>query len=204
MPFIEVVNCAQVNLVYSLFGQEVENTLYFQYPSLPTDSDLAALANDINTWAADNLLPQLSNDIALVRVVATDLTSESGGQQTFTNTTPVAGGKSNQSLPGNCAFCVSFRSGFRGRSFRGRNYVAGLAEQDIVDNDVSSALAGVIVAAYEELLGLFEGGVPDWVIASRFHDGAPRDTGLTTPVSAVVATDFHIDSQRRRLTSRGR
>jgi hypothetical protein len=41
------------------------------------------------------------------------------------------------------------------------------------------------------------------VVVSRYHLGAPRVTGIATPVITYLATDNNVDSQRRRLTGRG-
>ena len=91
-----------------------------------------------------------------------------------------------------------------GRSFRGRNYVVGVPQDQVVDiNHVQSSYAAAWIDTYSELLeGTFEEG-QQWVIVSRFEDGSPRETGIASEVLTVTVVDDVIDSQRRRLPGRG-
>jgi hypothetical protein len=42
------------------------------------------------------------------------------------------------------------------------------------------------------------------VVLSRISEGVPRDLALAQAVTGILTTDLFIDSQRRRLTGRGR
>jgi hypothetical protein len=42
------------------------------------------------------------------------------------------------------------------------------------------------------------------VVLSRISEGVPRDLALAQTVTGILTTDLFIDSQRRRLTGRGR
>jgi hypothetical protein len=105
---------------------------------------------------------------------------------------------------------VSFRTESRGRSFRGRNYIVGLTEDQVTGNDFASGITGLFQAVYELLLDFGQDIAWAWVVASRFsgvdpvtHDPIPRTTGIATVVTAVTVVDNFVDSQRRRLTTRG-
>jgi len=152
----------------------------------------------------------VSNAVQLVEVVVTDMSSLTGGQVSFSPPIGEFGGKGGPPLPSNVSLSISFRTALRGRSFRGRNYVVGLAVDDQLDqNSIKPTVMSAWVDAYTELIALASGAGATWIVASRFSgvdgDGhpVPRAAGVTTPITNVVATDNTIDSQRRRLPGRG-
>jgi len=107
-------------------------------------------------------------------------------------------------LPGNCSLSISFRTAGRGRSSRGRNYFVGLVESQVNGDVVNGGNVDAYQTLYEELIGA--GSVVtgwQWVVVSRFFNGAPRTAGLAQPVTAVVVVDSFIDSMRSRLLGRG-
>lgn len=210
MAFVPVLNTIECEIRMELHGQKIENTLYFK-PVLPEGlGNTVALGNAILVWWASTLAPNLSEDLILRELYMTDLTTAESGTLTVPAPAPApVGGRTSDSLPGNCALCVSFRTGMRGRSRRGRNYVPGLAELDVADSRVDATRADAIVAAYEALATAI--AAEDWthVVVSRFSgvdaqgNPIPRAAGVTTEVTAYVIVDTVVDSQRRRLPSRG-
>ena len=204
MAFIPVNDVLLLELRQSLFGQKIENTFGFRLDGGWSPAQLATLMNNMLLWWNAELAPFLSEDISLREIVATDLSSATG--PVVTQAAPVpnpTGDATIGSLPGSCALCVSFRTNSRGRSFRGRNYVAGLPETNVTGNTVAAATVNGIQTAYQEIL---IGGVAapfEWVVISRFTAGAPRVAGIGTPITTAVVVDPFIDSQRRRLTGRG-
>ena len=75
---------------------------------------------------------QLSQDIEFREAYYTDLTSATAPTYTRTSGLPIDGSATNDALPANCALCISHRTNGRGRSSRGRTYIAGIPE-DIVN-----------------------------------------------------------------------
>lgn len=113
-------------------------------------------------------------------------------------------------MPGNVTMSVSFRTALRGRSFRGRNYVAGLTEDQVAGNIFISTLSASWKAAYEAIAAAIASTGWTWVVVSRFSgvdavtkEPIPRAAGVTTPVLSVIVVDDFVDSQRRRLAGRG-
>lgn len=151
-----------------------------------------------------NVIPRQSTDLTLREIVVTDLTAADAGTVTVPVTTPTAGTVGSQSLPGNCAFCVSLRSAFRGRSSRGRIFIAGLPESSTSLGRVDAGLAAEYVAAIEAMRELEDDPNP-WslMIVSKRHNNAWRTEAAQFQVQAVTMVDTVIDSQRRRLIGRG-
>jgi len=113
------------------------------------------------------------------------------------------GGDTSPAMPGNVTWCVSFRTNQRGRSSRGRNYIYGITEAVAAGNFIDTATANTWVGFYELMMS--PTFAPDfaWSVLSRYTDGAARTSGLAIPITSVIATDYALDSQRRRLAGRG-
>lgn len=204
MPFIPVPGVVQVEIRQTLHGQRIENVFYVDVGTEVPTSSLENITELMGDWWEALVLPNLSNNIALREVYGTDLSSASGGTHTRTYTTPVPGSVVGESLPANCALCVSLRTAQRGRSFRGRSYVAGIPEEASANSVVSNVVAAPLLAAYQTLItsGDYTERFP-LVVVSRVADGAPRVTGVATPIVTAVLTNQVISSQRRRLPGRG-
>lgn len=206
MPFVPVPNTAQVNVRGTYLGEQVENTLYVRSNTAWSAATLQGLTDTIAAWVEGPYRAVLSTAWTYREVYAVDLASASGPTATTTPLGAVAGAKVGDPLPGNVSLCVSFRTGARGRSFRGRNYISGLVEPEVSGNSINLAFAEQVVLVYQQLL------IPDeylqigwtWVVVSRRANNAWRTTGVATPVTQVLIVDNFVDSQRRRLPGRGR
>lgn len=205
MAFIPVPNTVEAHIIQSLLGEIIENTLYFVWPEAVLASEVAQLAASVGTWFLTSQLPNLSEQLTYLRTETQDLTTE--GAPAYTDATGVGtpGGVAHPSLPGGTAFCASFRTALGGRSFRGRNYVGGVDVTSQAGNQITSAAGDLMIAAYNALPAAVAADLPDaqWCVVSRYHLGAPRTSGVTTPVITAVATNYDLDSQRRRLAGRG-
>jgi len=203
MPFQPVEATALVELLMTLDGQKIENTLHFRRATDFTVSDLEVLAGDMVDWWTNQLAPNLSADVSLVAVKCTALHDQTGPQHITTSGLPQVGGVNSSAGPNNSAFCVSFRTDLIGRAFRGRNYVPAIPENVITISRISSTVAAAIVTAYDVLLGTSSNG-NTWVVVSRTVNKVKQSpVALTNPVTAVQAVDLVMDSQRRRLPGRG-
>lgn len=204
MPFIPVADTVLAEIRQELFGQRIENTLYFRMVGGSGIAESTGLANDLIVWWTTLLSQFLSLDLTLREVTITDLSTATGYSVTVGAPTPnPTGDIAVPALPGSVAACVSFRTTNRGRSFRGRNYVAGLPENAVEGNTLSPTTRNGIVNSYGGIASTVVSFPWEWVVVSRYSNGAPRVAGTATLVSAVVMTDDFVDSQRRRLTGRG-
>jgi len=204
MPFVPVADTVEVELFQRLHGQEIENTQYWRLDGGLTTGAVIDLWNNLLVWWTTTFSTPLSGDLTLHGGKFTDLSSETGFSLDFNAPTPnPSGGDPSPALPGNAAITVSFRTPNRGRSFRWRNYVAGLPESQVTGNTVSLAVTTALQAAYTQLLSLPLDDPWEWVVVSRVADGAPRVTGVATAITSATVVDQFVDSQRRRLTGRG-
>jgi len=206
MPFVPVPKTIACDVIAELFGQVIENTLYFAFPDEPLISEVAQLSSSVAEWAVGALCPVLSEDYIYKRTEARGIWDQA--QPAITNVvgTNTPGAVASPGAPGGTCIAVSFRTAYGGRSYRGRNFVSGFPLNACEGNQLATAYASGIVEAYEAL-------VPDYVaddlpnavhvVASRFSLGAPRVTGITTPINAYLMVNRDLDSQRRRLTGRG-
>lgn len=206
MAFVPVPDTAECNVIGMLFGQIVENTLYFATEGGWLPSSIIQLAASVGEWAVGSLCAKLSHDYTYLRTEAKDISAP--GMTTATNTTGTgtAGGNISDSAPGNVSMCCSFRTNLTGRSYRGRNYVPGIPTGGITGNQIDPVYFDTVVASYNAMVADYiADDLPDavWVVVSRYHLGAPRVAGVATPVEVAIATNYDLDSQRKRLNGRG-
>jgi len=206
MASVPVANTILAELIMGLGGELIENTLYFEMPTAPTVPDLEALGVILRDWWGANVAPELSNAVSLIRIELTDLTGPTGPAVSFTAGLPDPGLNVGEPAASNVAPAISFRTGSRGRSFRGRNFISGIPEAGISGNIVAGVVLDNLTDAYNQLAVDTLAGGFTWVVVSRFsgvdpvtHDPIPRVAGVTTPILSAEFTDNVVDSQRRRL-----
>lgn len=209
MPeFVPIPNTAQVDVRGLLWGQQVQNTLYFSHiGGVITDEDLDELALFVAGRWTDYFQPWLCHAYTFIEVYAVDLTSPTGPSSTastgggWTGEYPT----DSQSMPGALTLCIAFRTNGRGKSQRGRNFWPGLPRNIVSGNQVTVTYASTAASKYNVLLPGGAAPIPgwQWVIASRVSNGAPRPVGVIIPVIEATFVDLNVDCQRRRLHGRG-
>ena len=139
-----------------------------------------------------DILTNLSQDISFNQIIVQNLGGVASGIYVLDISPPDAGSRTQDSLPGSVAFCVSLKSALAGRRFRGRKYFSGLGEEDVFQNGLDSGVAGGIVAAINDLITALAGGGTPLSIFST--------TGLTlVPVVNASASDLRVDTMKGRL-----
>lgn len=208
MVYVPVINVAQTEIRGSIYGQDVENTLYWSHIGGAIDTAaIQGLATAIEQWWYTSGQTKLPQAYQYREVLATDLTTATAPTATadaeggFVGTYPTDA----NTMPGNCTICVTFRTNGRGRSSRGRNYWPGLPRNTVVGNSVNVAYTGQIESMYQNLLpnGLNPPPGWQWVIVSRWLNKVQRPVGAILPVTDVVFANQYVDSMRRRLPGRG-
>lgn len=203
MAFIPVPDTAKATLQWSIAAQVVEITLHFYKTGGWDAASLTALCADLLAWFALELKPILWTSSVLTNINATDQTTISAPS---IDAPVVSGGTgANGSTPAalNATAAVKFNTALRGRSYRGRNYVPTLPNNQLTSPvELQAALALAWASAYAALPTYLGGSSSDHVVASRYNAGAARVTGVHTPVTSY-ACDQSVDSQRRRLQGRG-
>lgn len=204
MAFIPVPNTVMVEAVFEQAGQIVENTMYFENVDSSTDAGgITALLTEIRNTIQTELLPLLSSTIQLVRLVGTLLDAVDAISITLNVSPPTAGGVGGGAAPNNVSYTISFLTASRGRSFRGRNYIAGIPDDARAGNVIDADFRTGLLAYYTELRATTSEEGWQMVVVSRYHNHLPRVTGVTTPITSFTTYDTVVDSQRRRLPGRG-
>lgn len=201
--FIEVANCAMFELRFTLFSQKIENTLYFEEALSWSAASLQDQCEALADWWTTTLAEQFSTGLVLNSVAGTSLQAFNAPAVEYSIPGGSAGTQIQQAAPGNVAVCVTFKTNLRGRSYTGRNYVAGIPLNQVTGNTVNADWCEDLRAGYNLLTDAFGSVLGTWVVVSRYTNKLPRAIGISTPVRSVVMTDNNIDSQRRRLNGRG-
>lgn len=202
MAFIPVPNSAQLCFDFTTAGQNWQFCVVIRKSAPPlTSTDLANASAVAASWWSTNLRPLIQNNTVLRQTRATDISVEGGGQSIATVGT--AGTNGGILVPLNAALVVSLRTAKRGRSYRGRIYLGGLEQTDLVsETDVAGAYVTSVLAAIAALQSQLDTNSFDLVVASKQHNKVVTNPAETNEVIAATC-DSHIDSQRRRLFGRG-
>jgi hypothetical protein len=206
MPFQVAPGCAEFSFNQRLHGQRVQNNITLWSPGLVwTSEDLTTAANALYGWFGGTVMANLSYELTLVEVVGKYLGMESGPIGTRAPAEAMAGLGGDQSSPANVTACISFRTGLSGRSYRGRNYIAGIQEEDTSGSRFAAALLTGLQSAYEALGDVLTGlaNPAQHVVLSRYALGSLRPEAIPTAVLSYLFVDDAVDSQRRRLIGRG-
>ncbi len=202
MPFIPIPGCAQVNIRGTINGVPMENVLNFRKETLTSWS--SAQLGDLNSavitnWATD-IVPLFASGYVALSVYCRDLTTESSA--VFEGNFPPGtdGAADGETLPGSVALVLTHSTGLAGRSFRGRTYFGGLSELSVTGNNAVAGFVSDLGEGFNNFIGTLAGNDFLLVVASRYHNNAPRDFGIVTTVQSSIFRDTRVDSQRRRLS----
>lgn len=202
MAFIPVPLTAQVATRFLWDSQEVANVYHVTNPGGWDGGTLTDVASIFANWWDVELQPGIASSCSLVEVAATDISVAGGRGVLYTTGLPLVGGSADPSLPNSVTVAVKWATGFTGRSYRGRTYHIGLVEPQVTNNTVVSGYVTTLTAAYNALRTSLAAEGYTLVVASRYADKAPREEGITTPITAASVNPI-VDVQRRRLPGRG-
>jgi hypothetical protein len=200
MAFVAAPNIIQVEWRMLLFGQKIENRLMVDNLAEITPAVLESEAIRAWDWWEATYRAGIMDTCTLASVVATDMGEQNGSQFTYAPDTTTVGLLTGQSLPNETAFCISLHTASRGRSARGRWFVAGIHDDTRTDpNTVSATAAEEWRSSLQNYINLTVEAAKAVVIVSRFSNGVLRPGGpVYFPVTAAAVTDLILDSQRRR------
>jgi len=203
MAYIPAVNVAEAVVFGTLASQQIAMVLNFLYPTAITTTQLEDLAEGIVVEWGNNLATQISTQLQMLSGKVTDLTTASSPVREFFPASPVPGTVGSASVASNAALVISHHTAQRGRSFRGRTYIAGVPLNGTVDaGHITATYQTNILAAWQNYIADVESLGGNFVIVSRENGGVPRTTAVATPVTAE-SVNVDLDSQRRRLPGRG-
>ena len=203
MAFQAVPNTVQVDVVYLLFGQRVENVFHVTFGSGVDAATLVDTRDVFIEWLTGAWMTSMGTDLSVAEIDVTNLSIPDGTMLAWSPTTPLVGSGGSGCEPGNVSFCLSARTGISGRSFRGRKYVAGVPTAQRTGNTANSGWVGTLITALNALISLLADINGLLVVVSRIENGVERLEGIVTEIISWTASDLYLDSQRRRLTGRG-
>ena len=202
-PFVPLADGAQVELLYLLDGQVMENRLWFVCRQPPIDQDkLQALADGCAVLFRDELLPFLSSDLQLTSTLATDWTDD---PPPFVAGTIVLTSGSNTS--GSHSANVAIRVRFKGSNLetwrQNSNFTPGIPKDQVNLNTYTEDIRDGIFEAYVSLIdsAAFFGEFPAWrwVTTSRQVNNAPRTEQLFARTDFIEFPNPHTTQRRKRL-----
>lgn len=147
----------------------------------------------------------IEDDFSWTGIEVTDLRTLDGPQYSSDSSFPVQGNIDGQPLPPAVAGLISWGTARRGRSFRGRTYVAGFAETGSTGTHMETTAHTALAALADGLMN------PDFNlgIISRYSGytvdpdtgrkiPTPRDPGIITDVTSRVVHDLWATQRRRQ------
>lgn len=163
-----------------------------------TPTDMSALNTAIQGWLHNDLTSFQATTFEWYEITTYDLVSSSAPVVTTGITEPGVGtafAAANQ-----VAAVVTFLTGNRGRSFRGRNFIPGV-DQNAILNTIALKVASqtALTGYYNNLPTALSGTNFQHVVLSRYAGGVARTLGVATQVTSYYARQG-LKTQRRRLT----
>lgn len=205
MPFVPTANVISVELITLVNGQLVENVWNVLSGTTPVaEAALDRIQAKFEVWRVASLRARQGTACVAQKWALRDLTSEASFAKEYPVTANAAGTIANSILPNNCTIAIKWSTGLAGRSFRGRTFHVGLTLGQYNSNLINTGEQASLITCYTALrTGLLGGGTTDTlVVLSKWEDGALRSAGVATPITGVTV-EANLDSQRRRLNTRG-
>ncbi len=207
--FIPVPNTIELVIEYTQADNTAANVLHWGSNDLAGDNTLVTTVSERlrATWAA-NIMPKLSNTLAMQRVTARSLEVADGPQATTTAPLTPGGIVGVVTTP-QVAFVVKKVTGLSGASRRGRMYIPGIpanAVDPAPGNVLGAQLAPwntALAAVRADMASVPGVGLGELVVVSRYQgvgaDGKPlpRPSGIFTPINLLVLQSA-IGTQRER------
>lgn len=201
MPQLVVPGAAQMRLIWSLSGQ-----LYaLNVMGVVNAGGIAitqALTNTIGTaikagFSSSGHLAETHSTVSLANIGLRDIRTPNTAEFIDTGAA-VEGTSTGDILPLQTSMCVTLRTAFAGRSFRGRVYLCGYGEGGNSVNGTLNSTAPSVAFVTAVKSALIASSLDLGVISRPAPDATPPRPGFITPVTSIVARDAVWDTQRRR------
>lgn len=197
MAFTAIPDVVRVIVRFTMGTFEFSNTFHC-YKASFTLSEQTTLAAAIDLWFGTNWRPNWPTDITYLRTDAYDMRSSIAPVVSI-NTGTGPGAQAADTLPLNVAMCVTLRTAGRGKSSRGRVYLAGFSESDITDG----VFSGAAMTKGSSVVGSVNTTITNsgfqYSVVSMQTNGVPNLPPLVQPVTAWEVRNGVPATQRRRL-----
>lgn len=199
MAFQSAPDCAEAVIRATYGGKNIANVLNFHKVGGYSQADIDQLAAVVDDNVGSGYLALLSGNVTYVDTLVRGLTSDTdltAAQNANAGVGTVSGG----SYPANASACITLRTGFTGRSARGRFYAMPTGTSNGLGvNTVSTTYLDALVDFLQAVAGDADLEGWDLVVLSRFHNKAERETATFLDVTSISYRNNVLDSQRGRL-----
>ena len=196
MAFQPTTNGARVILRWSQGTMLWSNHLWFSHPDFDA-SDQAELAEAIYTMEDPGYIHLMQPATIWERVEVVD-EREQGAEMRMYGDASRNGGHLGERLPPLLAVVVTLTTQKRGRAYRGRVYLSGLSEEELVHGSWSS----LMMTAAEDFIAAIEVAAESlgWTFGVRSGqlDGVLRPAAIITPITGRTVRSAVPGTQRRR------
>lgn len=201
MAQLVVAGAAQMRLIWGLSGQ-----LYaLNVMGVVNAGGIAitqALTNTIGSaikagFTSSGHVAAIHTTVTLANIGLRDIRSANTAEF-IDSGAAVAGTQATDILPLQSSNCITLRTAFAGRSFRGRCYLCGYGEgnNSTTGTIISPATGVAFITAVKA--ALVSSSLDLGVLSRPAPDASPPRAGFITPVTAIVTRDAVWDTQRRR------
>lgn len=199
MVFQSAPDCAEAVIKCTAAGVPVNNVMNFWHPGGYLQSDIDALAAAVDGAIDPNYVGIMNTDTTYDSTLVRGLTNAID-LSAAANASAGPGLFGTHPLPNNVTLCVSLRSGFTGRSARGRFYTIGMDDGFLqTTNTVTAAYRTGAISLVQAIITAAAAVGWHAVVLSRFAGGARRVVATHLDITSVITVNDDTDSQRGRL-----
>lgn len=166
MPAVVIPSTLKIECEGTVSGRPWVNVFHCLKPAVYPEETAAAIAGRFRTDFYGQFLDSLKTTWTCTTQRVTDISTATGSQYEYN--TAVVGTASNELLSPDTALCVTWLTVFRGRSFRGRNYLAGFTEaSNTADGHIEAATITNVQGGVDLLIDNMSAAGTDLMVASR-------------------------------------
>jgi len=195
MPPVIMLATVEVVISAERDGRQRKNVLHYRSTTgAPTVAELEALCIHVRENITDKYAECVCAGTQFVSVKATDVSTATGAQHELYMNRGTIGGA--QVMPGQVSLCMTKRTSVRGKSTRGRLFTFDVPEDHFNGDILNPGYLPVLTQLAGRFMQTANGGQFVPAVGSRKN-------GNSQPITAIT-WDQVADTQRRRLTGRGR
>lgn len=186
-----------ITITLSAVSQLQEQAMVFSYRSTPdvnSSTECTTIAQDFWNYVGPLIRLTASQNIQFTKVTcSTHYPSGTNYTGVYDIVPPSPGLSTEDQVPQNAAEVVSWRTGYQGRSYRGRSFMYGVPEGELLGSTIIAAQLTRLIAAFANVAA-FSGSA---ATALRFVIASRKLLILIDVASAIF--DLVTRSQRDRL-----
>jgi len=200
MAFQSAPECAEAVIHFVRTTQNMYNVLNFWSPGGYVQADLDALAAVVDAGVGADYMPVIDSNTTYLETTVRGLENVIDLSAVDAASTGAGGDTAGGGLPANASLCITLRTGFTGRSARGRFYAVPPTNAKLATADTYTSAYGNALNDFLQNLKSDAAGIGwNMVILSRRTGGSLRPVATHLNVTTISYRNLLIDSARRRL-----